>query len=120
MLLSFDIMGEVGFGKDFNNLRTGLEHPAIKGIHDHMIVLAILSHVPWLPNIMGRIPGATAGYFWFFKWCADEIKSKQKVRIFHFTCPIVRTAMLIVLCSPDLGFWTVSARHCILAPESVH
>ena len=39
MFLSFDIMGEVGFGKDFQNLNSGIEHPAIKGVHDHMAVL---------------------------------------------------------------------------------
>lgn len=33
MFFSFDVMGEVGFGKDFNNLGTGVEHQAIQGIH---------------------------------------------------------------------------------------
>ncbi|KAF7596101.1 hypothetical protein BBP40_003363 [Aspergillus hancockii] len=72
IFLSFDIMGEVGFGKDVNNLTTGVEHPAIKGIHDHMHVLGVLSHVPWLLNMMGRIPGATAGYSGFFKWFLEQ------------------------------------------------
>ncbi|RFU30754.1 hypothetical protein B7463_g5576, partial [Scytalidium lignicola] len=78
MFLSFDVMGEVGFGKDFGCLESGTEHAAIKGVHDHMEVLGILSHVPWLLNILGCIPGATAGYTGFFSWCAAEIKSKQK------------------------------------------
>ncbi|KAI9926158.1 hypothetical protein MW887_004621 [Aspergillus wentii] len=78
MFLSFDIMGDVGFGKDFNNLTTGIEHPAIKGVHDHMAVLGVLGHIPWLLNVLGCIPGATAGYSGFFKWCADEIESKKK------------------------------------------
>lgn len=62
MFLSFDIMGDVGFGKDFQNLNSGIEHPAIKGVHDHMAVLGVLGHVPWLLNVIGRIPGAAAGY----------------------------------------------------------
>ncbi|KAE8353448.1 monooxygenase [Aspergillus coremiiformis] len=78
MFLTFDIMGDVGFGKDFHNLTTGIEHPAIKGIHDHMHVLGILSHVPWCLNLLSRIPGATAGYSAFFQWCAEEIESKRK------------------------------------------
>ncbi|EAT86220.2 hypothetical protein SNOG_06389 [Parastagonospora nodorum SN15] len=40
MFFSFDVMGEVGFGKDFNNLNTGVEHSAIKGVHSHMTMLA--------------------------------------------------------------------------------
>lgn len=78
MFLSFDVMGEVGFSKDFDNLATGKEHPAIKGIHDHMLILGILSNVPWLLNIIGSIPGAAAGYTGFFNWCSNEIKEKEK------------------------------------------
>lgn len=80
MFLSFDIMGAVGFGKEFNNLETGVEHPAIKGVHDHMAILGTLGHVPWFLNLASRIPGAASGYSSFFKWCEDEIERKQKVQ----------------------------------------
>lgn len=83
MFLSFDIMGAVGFGKEFNNLGTGIEHPAIKGVHDHMGILGVLGHVPWFLNLASRIPGAASGYSSFFKWCGDEIERKQKVRKPH-------------------------------------
>ena len=78
--LSFDIMGDVGLGKDFAGVASGQEHPAIKAIHDHMTVLSIGGHVPWLLNLASRIPGCTAGYAPFFNWCAAELKAKQKVR----------------------------------------
>ncbi|CAG7921899.1 unnamed protein product [Penicillium olsonii] len=78
MFLSFDIMGAVGFGKEFNNLGTGIEHPAIKAVHDHMGILGVLGHVPWFLNLASRIPGAASGYSSFFKWCGDEIERKQK------------------------------------------
>lgn len=80
MFLSFDIMGSVGFGKEFNNLATGITHPAIKGVHDHMAILGTLGHVPWFLYLLGRIPGAASAYSSFFKWCGDEIERKQKVR----------------------------------------
>ncbi|KKY15727.1 putative benzoate 4-monooxygenase cytochrome [Diplodia seriata] len=72
MLLTFDIMGAVGFGTDFGGLESGVEHPAIKGIHDHMAVLAITATVPWLLNLLGKVPGATKGYAPFFEWCAER------------------------------------------------
>ncbi|KAJ5970326.1 Cytochrome P450 [Penicillium vulpinum] len=78
MFLSFDIMGNVGFGKEFNNLSTRIEHPAIKGVHDHMAIVGTLSHIPWLLNIASRIPGAASGFSSFFRWCGDEIEQKQK------------------------------------------
>ncbi|KAH5581599.1 hypothetical protein HBI24_127250 [Parastagonospora nodorum] len=78
MFFSFDVMGEVGFGKDFNNLNTGVEHSAIKGVHSHMTMLGIMSTVPWLLNILGSIPGAAAGYTEFFSFCAGQIREKHK------------------------------------------
>lgn len=79
MFFSFDVMGEVGFGKDFNNLTSGVEHPAIKGVHAHMTMLGIMSTVPWLLNVLGSIPGAAAGYSDFFSFCAGQIREKHKV-----------------------------------------
>lgn len=83
MFLSFDVMGEVGFSKDLDNLATGNEHPAIKGIHDHMLILGILSNVPWLLNIISSIPGAAAGYTGFFDWCSNETEEIEKASLIH-------------------------------------
>ncbi|OJD33853.1 cytochrome p450 [Diplodia corticola] len=78
MLLTFDIMGSVGFGKDFGGLKSGIEHPAIKGIHDHMEILGIMATVPWLLNIASKIPGATAGYAPFRDWCDEQVRTKHQ------------------------------------------
>ncbi|KAI9878167.1 MAG: hypothetical protein M1830_001736 [Pleopsidium flavum] len=78
MLFSFDVMGEVGFSKDFGNLASGREHSAIKGIHDHMAIMGLLSNVPWLLNMLGSLPGLAGGYTGFFNWCSNEIKEKQR------------------------------------------
>ncbi|OCL07514.1 putative benzoate 4-monooxygenase cytochrome P450, partial [Glonium stellatum] len=78
MLFSFDIMGVVGFGKDFNNLTSGNEHPAIRAVHEHIAFLGVMSNIPWLLNLIGSMPGASAGYSGFFNWCANELEEKQK------------------------------------------
>ncbi|KAF2112705.1 cytochrome P450 67 [Lophiotrema nucula] len=78
MFFSFDVMGEVGFSKDFNNLASGTEHPGIEAVHAHMTMLGILSTVPWLLNVLGSIPGAAAGYSEFFGFCANQIREKNK------------------------------------------
>ncbi|EAA58076.1 hypothetical protein AN6101.2 [Aspergillus nidulans FGSC A4] len=78
MFLSFDIMGKVGFGKEFNNLSTGVEHPGIKAIHDHMAILGVMCHVPWLLNLISNLPGASFSMAEFFKWCEDEIVQKHR------------------------------------------
>jgi len=79
MMLAFDIMGEVGYSKDFGSIVSGKEHAAAKAIHDHMTILGIVGMTPWLLYIIGHIPGASAGYAPFFKWCARMIKEKKSV-----------------------------------------
>ncbi|KAB8238047.1 cytochrome P450 [Aspergillus alliaceus] len=78
MFFSFDIMGDIGFGKDFNNLTTGMQHHAIRAVHDHMSLIGVLSHVPWLLNILSNLPGAANAFSGFFAWCADQIESRRK------------------------------------------
>lgn len=114
MFLAFDIMGEVGFSKDFDNLATGKEHPAIKGIHDHMLILGILSNVPWLLNIIGSIPGAAAGYTGFFNWCSSEINEKEKASLRY------RSYLKHMLTDHlDLDSRSTPARYRVLAHEGL-
>jgi len=79
MMLAFDIMGDIGFGNDFGAVATGEEPAAAKAIHDHMTILGIFDMTPWLLYLLQFIPGASAGYAPFFKWCADTINAKRAV-----------------------------------------
>lgn len=74
-------MGELGFSKDFGQLNTGQEHSAIRPIHAHITTLGIFQTVPWLLYLMSSIPGAAAAYSEIFGFCANEIRTKQKVYI---------------------------------------
>lgn len=90
--------GKVGFGKDFHSVTNGEEHPAIEGVHSSMNILGIMSHVPWLLNMLGKIPGAAAAYQEFFAWCGSEIEAKKKVsyatarRVHQMTATILTDA----------------------------
>ncbi|KAI0835198.1 monooxygenase [Hypoxylon sp. FL0890] len=75
--LTFDIMGEVGFGKDFGCVASGEKNPAIQAIHDHVYILAILSHVPWLLNLLGHLPRATEGFIPFWDYCQSQLEAKR-------------------------------------------
>lgn len=79
MFYAFDIMGAVGFGTEFNNMSSGIEHPAIQPLHAHVKELAIMSQVPWLGNIIASIPGATLAFVEFFRVCESQISAKAKV-----------------------------------------
>lgn len=115
MFFAFDVMGDVGFSKDFGNLASGREHPAIKGIHDHMSILGLLSLVPWFLYIVGCIPGAASGYTGFFSWCSNEIREKQKVPAAQGTYIIIFDQMLTTF--SDVGPRSRTTRHRILLHE---
>ena len=79
MFLTFDIMGKIGFGKDFHQLENGSELSAIKGLHDQMGVLGLLSPLPWLLSLLGSIPGLTGSYGLFMDYCAKQVDEKRRV-----------------------------------------
>ncbi|KAI1091765.1 monooxygenase [Rostrohypoxylon terebratum] len=64
MYLAFDIIGEIGFGKTFGCVENGQKHPAITTLHDHMEFIGVAAHVPWLLNILGRLPNTSFGPFY--------------------------------------------------------
>lgn len=80
MFFSFDVMGEVGLGKDLETLRSGKTHPTIKGIHDSMAIIGLLTPVPWLLTMLAAVPGAASKLTAFMNYCAGQVKDKQKVR----------------------------------------
>jgi hypothetical protein len=79
MFFSFDVMGEVGFGKSFGNLSSGVENRATQIIHGHVKLLGALSTVPWLLNIFASLPGAASTFHEFFDFCYSTLKKKEEV-----------------------------------------
>lgn len=76
---ALDVMGDVGFGYEFNSLDHGKEHPVIEGVHDSMAIIGFLSAVPWLLKMLADIPGA-AGKLQILKdYCRNQVVIKEKV-----------------------------------------
>ncbi|KAI0480040.1 cytochrome P450 [Xylariaceae sp. FL0804] len=79
MFFGFDVMGEIGFSKDFQMLKLATEHSAIRGLHDNMAAVGILGTMPWLMSMLSKIPGATGTYQRFTDWCGKELKTKRAI-----------------------------------------
>ncbi|KAL1642635.1 hypothetical protein SLS58_005406 [Diplodia intermedia] len=57
--LAYDLMGVVGFGRDFGQLRGGgVEHWAVRALRAQQLFIGVLKPVPWLLNALSKIPGA--------------------------------------------------------------
>ncbi|KAL6856827.1 cytochrome P450 [Trichoderma novae-zelandiae] len=79
MYFGFDVMGEIGFSKDFHMLESESEHPAIKGVHESMMAIGVLGTVPWLLSMISKVPGAAAGFSRFTTWCHQQLQEKRKI-----------------------------------------
>ncbi|GME35797.1 Cytochrome P450 [Neofusicoccum parvum] len=77
--LTYDLMGVIGFGKDFGNLRSAKESPAIKGLRTAMASMGILFPVPWLTNVLSHMPGLGDVYWGpFVQYCRQLVEEKQQ------------------------------------------
>lgn len=79
MWLSYDIMGVVGFGTDFGNLKTSTEHPAVQSLHDAAKFTGYLKSVPWLVNFLGHLPGCDGTLGPFADHARRLVREKRKV-----------------------------------------
>ena len=62
---------------DFHIVESEAEHPAIMGVHESMMAIGVFGTVPWLLSMLGKIPGAAAGYSRFTGWCHDQLQEKD-------------------------------------------
>ncbi|KAL7811419.1 cytochrome P450 [Trichoderma gracile] len=79
MFFGFDVMGEIGFSKDFHMLELEIEHPAIKGVHESMLAIGVLGTMPWLLSMISKVHGAAAGFSRFTAWCHQQLQEKRKI-----------------------------------------
>ena len=55
--LTFDVMGDLGFGKSFNQLETGEIHPGVALIAQWLSFAVYTMQIPWLITTLQYIPG---------------------------------------------------------------
>ncbi|KAH0524178.1 hypothetical protein TsFJ059_009080 [Trichoderma semiorbis] len=79
MFFGFDVMGDIGFSKDFHMLELESEHLAIKGVHESMLAIGVLGTVPWLLSMISKVPGAAASFSRFTTWCHRELQKKREI-----------------------------------------
>lgn len=57
---------------------TGVEHPAVDGLHWAMATAGLVTTLPWLMNMLRVVPGATGKFERFASWCYEQLKLKQE------------------------------------------
>ncbi|KAH7141644.1 cytochrome P450 67 [Dactylonectria macrodidyma] len=77
-LYSFDIMGNLAFGKDFNMVKTQKMHPAMHLLHSTTKLVGIISHLSWVFPLAQTIPGLTAEFHRFEKWLDQQVLERME------------------------------------------
>ena len=71
-LWSFDVMGQLAFGKDYGMLESGEKHAALALLSEGMQPLALMLPT-WMFRILTQIPFLGAGFQKFVKFCIQEL-----------------------------------------------
>src|SRR6195952_2145390 len=77
-LYSFDVMGDLGFGRSFNMLQSGETHWAIKLLNEGMDPVG-LAFPPWFFRFLIAIPGLSKGYHQFIGFCCQQLDDRMKM-----------------------------------------
>ena len=77
---SFDVMGDLAYGESFDMLKNGKGHWAIDLLHEGQGGFRILSQAPWLVGILIKIPGISASYRRFVKFCEEQMDKRAKIK----------------------------------------
>lgn len=72
-LYSFDVMGQLSFGKDYGMLDSGERHWALELLVEGMSAAPPKPPV-WMFRILLAIPGLSGGYERFLRFCKSELK----------------------------------------------
>jgi len=78
---SFDVMGDLAFGKSFNMLKTGQSHSAIDCLERTMHLLGLCSPVSWLMPVGAAAPIVGADFRRFIKWCNQQIDERRDMKV---------------------------------------
>ncbi|KAG5917360.1 hypothetical protein E4U42_007267 [Claviceps africana] len=77
---SFDVMGDMAFGENFDMLRTGQAHRFMKLIHKHLIMIGIFNHLIWMFPLFRAMPILNREDAAVQDWLIKQVSHRQKNR----------------------------------------
>jgi tryprostatin B 6-hydroxylase len=78
-LFSFDVMGDLAFGKPFGMLNTEEKPFAIELLQSGQRNNVVYTVLDWLPVLFRYIPGAAGAIKRFEVWCNQQVEERKNV-----------------------------------------
>lgn len=76
---SFDVMGDLSFGKSFNMLEDGKETYFLKQLHADLKTIGLFSHLTWLFPFFKRIPVMNAAHLKLWNYIRNRVRERVDV-----------------------------------------
>ncbi|EFX00659.1 cytochrome p450 monooxygenase [Grosmannia clavigera kw1407] len=80
---SFDVMGDLSFGKSFNMLQHGVRHYFMKSLHSDMDNLGLFSHLLWLFPIFKATPILNTEHHRFWAFVRTQVHERMENKPDH-------------------------------------
>jgi hypothetical protein len=77
---SFDVMGDLSFGKSFNMLQNGVKHYFMTSLHTDVKIIGYLCHLPWLFPFFKITPIVNTEHLKFWKWIGMQVQERRLVK----------------------------------------
>lgn len=78
---SFDVMGDLAFGKPFDMLKSGRTHYLMSAFEKGMRPVGILSPLPWIIPVFASAPILGADFAKFVQWCRDQVDNRMRMEV---------------------------------------
>jgi tryprostatin B 6-hydroxylase len=78
---SFDIVGDLAFGKSFDMLKNGRIHFAIELLERGMAASGVLTPISWMIPVMAAAPIIGSEYRRLCDWCAEQVEQRRKMKV---------------------------------------
>ena len=99
---SFDVMGDLSFGKQFGMLKSEEQHFAVSTLRKGMLGLGLFTPTPWLFVILINTPGLMRGWNKMIDWSIAEVTRRIEVRFVSCSGPDTdqeRRGLIVLLSS---------------------
>lgn len=108
---TFDIMGDLAFGKSFNMLENGVEHQFFTESHKSQGLLGAFRRLIWFFPLVTAIPIINSSYLSFQAFIRNQVETRRKVRMLGVSQAIADRSRIHrrnQMCSP--AFWRITMR----------
>jgi cytochrome P450 len=108
---TFDVMGDLAFGKSFDMLKTGQAHSAAELLKKAMPPFGWMAPAPWIISVLLNTVGA-GPMSDFISWSEEQLEERKKMK------PAEPDVMSYIIGSPSAKFKTAAEEHNWLSGDS--